>query len=88
MYFMEKSTVANQLRKRLGEKARELRLSKGLTQQQVAENQNIRQNDLSAFENHGKKIGSLESVGSLFEFFGYELTVTESPMTKLDTRAA
>ena len=69
--------MTKNLRKRLGEKARELREKAGLTQKDVVSKLNIDQGALSAFENHGKKIGSLEKVNELFETLGYELTVSE-----------
>lgn len=72
--------MTKNLRKRLGEKARELREKAGLTQKDVVSKLNIDQGALSAFENHGEKIGSLEKVNELFETLGYELTVSEKKL--------
>jgi len=65
------------LRKRFGEQARDLREKLGLTQQDVANQMGIRQTDLSAFENHGEKIGSIERLNALFECLGHELGIQE-----------
>ena len=43
----------------------------------IATKLNVGQGALSAFENHGEKIGSLEKVNELFEALGHELTVAE-----------
>ena len=69
--------MTKDLRKRLGERARELREKAGLTQMDIATRLNVGQGALSAFENHGEKIGSLEKVNELFEALGAELTVIE-----------
>lgn len=70
-----------QLRKKLGAKARELRKKSKMTQQEVAEKLDIYQNDISAFETRGEKIGSLEKINELFSLFGYELNISEKKTT-------
>lgn len=78
--------MTKDLRKRLGEKAKELREKAGLTQKEVVSKLNIDQGALSAFENHGEKIGSLEKVNELFEALGYELTVREKESSEKKTK--
>jgi transcriptional regulator with XRE-family HTH domain len=65
------------LRKRLGQKAKELRKTAGLTQNELSDKIGVYRTDLSAFESKGERIGSLEKVNELFESLGYELTVAE-----------
>jgi transcriptional regulator with XRE-family HTH domain len=67
----------NELRKVLGQKARELRKQAKLTQQQVAEKIGVYREDLSAFESRGEKIGSLEKINAIFECLGYQLDISE-----------
>lgn len=78
--------MTKELRKRLGEKARELREKAGLTQMDIATRLNVGQGALSAFENHGEKIGSLEKVNELFEALGAELTVVEKDASEKKTK--
>ena len=68
------------IRKLLGEKARELRKAAKLTQQEVAERLGVRQADLSSFETKGDVIGSIERINALFGLFGYELNVSEKKL--------
>ena len=65
------------IRKQLGEKARQLRKSAKMTQQEVADKLGIRQNDVSAFESKGEIIGSVERINALFNLFDCELAVSE-----------
>lgn len=67
----------NELRKVLGQKAKDLRKKAKLTQKQVAEKIGIYQNDLSAFESRGEKIGSLEKINAIFDCLGYQLDISE-----------
>ena len=67
----------NELRKTLGQKAKELRKAAKLTQQQVAEKIGVYREDLSAFESRGEKIGSLEKINSIFDCLGYQLDISE-----------
>lgn len=69
--------MTEDIRKQLGEKARELRKNAKLTQQEVAEKLGVRQADLSSFETRGDVIGSVERINALFDLFGYELSVSE-----------
>ena len=69
--------MTEDLRKRLGQRAKELRKTAGLTQEALAEKIGVYRTDLSAFESKGEKIGSLEKVNELFEALGHELTVAE-----------
>lgn len=64
----------NELRKLLGQKVREVRKKAKLTQQQLAEKIGIYQNDLSAFESRGEKIG-MEKITAIFECLGFELKI-------------
>ena len=75
--------MTEDIRKQLGEKARELRKAAKLTQQEIAEKLGARQTDLSAFETKGDAIGSVERINALFNLFGYELNVSEkkTPLT-------
>lgn len=68
------------IRKKLGEKARKLRRAAKKTQKEIAEEIGIYQNDLSAFENHGNKLG-LDKINELFDYFGYEINVSEKKTT-------
>jgi transcriptional regulator with XRE-family HTH domain len=67
----------NELRKVLGQKAKDLRKRAKLTQQQVAEKIGVYREDLSAFERRGEKIGSLEKINSIFDCLGYQLDISE-----------
>lgn len=78
--------MTEDLRKRLGQKAKELRKKAGLTQEEVAELIGVYRTDLSAFESRGEKIGSLESVNKLFESLGAELTVIEKDASEKKTK--
>ena len=69
--------MTENVRKKLGEKARELRKELKLTQQDVAEKLGVRQADISAFESKGDVIGSIERINALFELFGYEIEATQ-----------
>ena len=69
--------MTENIRKQLGEKARELRKAAKMTQQEVAEKIGARQTDLSAFETKGDAIGSIERINALFDLFGYELSVSK-----------
>lgn len=68
--------MTEDLRKRLGQKAKELRKAAGLTQNELSDKIGVYRTDLSAFESRGKRIGSLEKVNELFEALGHELTVS------------
>ena len=68
--------MTEDLRKRLGQKAKELRKAAGLTQNELSDKIGVYRTDLSAFESRGKRIGSLEKVNKLFEALGHELTVS------------
>lgn len=65
------------IRKQLGEKARELRKASKMTQQEVAEKLGVRQADVSSFESKGDVIGSIERINALFNLFDCELTISE-----------
>lgn len=69
--------MTGNIRKLLGEKARELRKKAKLTQQDVAEKLGIRQADVSAFESRGEVIGSIERINALFNLYGYEIAIAE-----------
>ena len=75
--------MTEDLRKRLGKRAKELRKITGMTQDELSGKLGIYRTDLSAFESRGERIGSLEKVNELFEALGYELTVSEkkTPLT-------
>jgi len=62
------------IRKQLGHKFKELRAEKKKSQKEVADALGLYPTDLSAFENKGEKIGSIEKINALFEHLGYELT--------------
>lgn len=68
--------MTEDLRKRLGQKAKELRKAAGLTQNELSDKIGVYRTDLSAFESRGERIGSLEKVNKLFEALGHELTVS------------
>lgn len=68
--------MTEDLRKRLGQKAKELRKAAGLTQNELSDKIGVYRTDLSAFESRGKRIGSLEKINELFEALGHELTVS------------
>ena len=72
--------MTEDLRKRLGKRAKELRKIAGMTQDELSEKLGIYRTDLSAFESRGERIGSLEKVNELFEALGYELTVSEKKL--------
>ncbi len=69
------------LRKRLGRKAKELRKKKKKTQQEVAEALNLARTDISGFESKGERITTLEKIEALFNFFGYEIKPIEKKNT-------
>lgn len=69
--------MTENIRKQLGEKARELRKSAKMTQQEVADKLGVRQTDVSAFESKGDVIGSVERINALFNLFDCELTISE-----------
>ena len=71
------------IRKQLGEKARELRKKSKLTQSDVAEKLGIRQADISAFESKGDVIGSIERISALFDLYGYELAPVEKKLHRV-----
>lgn len=75
--------MTENIRKQLGEKARELRKSAKMTQQEVADKLGVRQTDVSAFESKGDVIGSVERINALFNLFDCELTISEkkTPLT-------
>jgi transcriptional regulator with XRE-family HTH domain len=62
------------LRKILGQKVREIRKQADLTQEELAKKIKIYQNDLSTFENRGKKLG-MEKIAEIFKYFGLELII-------------
>lgn len=65
------------IRKQLGMKLRDLRAQHKKSQKEVADAVGVYSTDLSAFENKGEKIGSLEKISALFEYLGYELEPVE-----------
>lgn len=69
--------MTENIRRQLGEKARELRKAAKLTQQDVADKLGVRQADVSSFESKGDVIGSVERINALFNLFDCELTVSE-----------
>lgn len=80
--------MTEDIRRQLGEKARELRKSARLTQKDVAKKLGVRQSDLSSFETKGDVIGSIERINALFGLFGYELSVSEKKLYRIPHRRA
>lgn len=78
--------MTEDLRKRLGQRLKELRKTAGLTQEELSDKIGVYRTDLSAFESKGEKIGSLEKVNELFEALGYELTVAEKKPHRFQCR--
>lgn len=80
--------MTDNARKYLGEEARKLRKKAKLTQTELVErlnkkfNFNLYQNDISAFENTGEKLG-LDRVLCLFEELGYTLTPSEKKTSSI-----
>lgn len=72
--------MTENVRKQLGEKARDLRNTLKMTQKDVAEKLGVRQADISAFESKGDVIGSIERINALFNLFGYEIDITEKKL--------
>lgn len=72
--------MTENVRKQLGEKARDLRKTLKMTQQDVAEKLGVRQADISAFESKGDVIGSIERINALFNLFGYEIDITQKKL--------
>ncbi len=60
------------IRKELGNKAKELRQAGNKTQQDLAEIIGVYRGDISTFENHGSKLG-IDKINALFEALGYSL---------------
>ncbi len=65
--------MAENLIKRFGQKIRELREDAGLKQGDFAKMVGINQSDLSAFENHGRKIQSIETIEKMLNVLGFTL---------------
>ena len=79
--------MTENVRKQLGEKARDLRKTLKMTQKDVAEKLGVRQADISAFESKGDVIGSIERINALFNLFGYEIDITEKKTSLTYTSA-
>ena len=70
---------------RLGQKAKELRLAAGMTQDEVAAkaseflkgDEKIYRPDLSAFEKKGEKITSANKIHAIFSIFNYDWEPTK-----------
>lgn len=71
------------VRKRLGKKAKELRKRMKKTQQDVADALNYPRTDISGFESRGERITTLERIEKLFTYFGYELGPVEKKTTPI-----
>lgn len=63
-------------RQRLGKKAQKIREQSGKTQKEIASAIGIYQNDLSAFESKGEKLG-IAKIVDLFDVLGYEIDAQE-----------
>lgn len=72
--------MVQEFRQKLGNKAQEIREKSGKTQKEIASAIGIYQNDLSAFETKGEKLG-IAKIVALFDFLGYDLDVAEKKTT-------
>jgi len=71
--------------KAIGQKIREFRKQKGLTQKQVAKKAEIHQGDLATFENKGERIKSADIIRRMVEATGHTMTELFTP-ARVDVR--